>query len=214
MTPELVIFDMDGLIFDSERLFMKCLIEEAAKHGYTITKDMYIDTMGLAGDNLVKKMYSYFGDDYPFRLISEQARASMNNIVNIQGLPVKKGILPLLKHLQDKEISCCVCSSSPERYVEAYLDRAELSTYFQYIAGGDMVKRSKPAPDIFLLACEHFNISPEKCVVLEDSYNGICAACNANIPAICIPDLKIPDEEMTKKAALIVESADRLIDII
>ena len=198
------IFDMDGLIFDTERLFMKELSKVMAEEGYTLTEEIYTQTIGLASVAVKEKMCKIYGSEYPFEKLSAKARLSMEK--NAQtGLPVKPGIPELLESLCGKGTECCVASSTEAEFVKKYIDAAGLGKYFGEIIGGDMVSRSKPAPDIFLKALG--NTAPNDAVVFEDSENGVRAGISAGIPVICIPDMKRPPEEVISKAYACVESA-------
>lgn len=127
--------------------------------------------------------------------------------------PVKPGIPELLAWFASNNIPCCVASSTKHDIVVEYLRLAKLDKYFAYVIGGNQVQRSKPNPDIFLAACQRTDIKPEHALVLEDSENGILAASNANIPVVCIPDLKVPSEEIAKKTAAIVPDATAVISL-
>lgn len=210
-TPKLAIFDMDGLIFDSERLFMGFLQKAAADLGYEITPEKYTLTLGVGGDTLAAKVREIYGADYPHQEISRRARLAMNTWTEHHSIPIKKGIPELLAFFAARQIPCCVASSTPTGHVIRYLEQAGLSRYFSKITGGDQVRHSKPDPEIFLLSCRHFGIKPENSLVLEDSENGLLAAHNGKIPAICIPDMKYPAAQYRDYAVYIAGSARDVI---
>lgn len=187
---QLAIFDMDGLIFDSERMFMKKLDKSMSERGYTLTLEIYLSMLGANDSACMEAMKKHYGQDYPYREISDAARAEFNHDARKNGIPVKTGIPELLKFCKENEIKCAVASSTAAEYVKEYLKISGLDEYFDVIIGGDMVSRSKPAPDIFLKACETAGINPSEAVVFEDSENGIKAAVNGGIPVIWIPDMK------------------------
>lgn len=206
-----VIFDMDGLIFDSERLFMNCLKAEMTDRNYSLTEQIYVCTLGLSSKAAEKYMKERYGEQYPYHEISEAARLRMSELSK-KGLPVKKGIFNLLKYLRSKNISCVVASSTKSKFVYSYLKSSGLSEYFSEIIGGDMVKNSKPAPDIFLKALG--TAQKENTIVLEDSENGVKAAINAGIGVICIPDMKRPDKKILDLTLACVEDADCAVKVI
>ena len=215
MRPELVLFDMDGLIFDSERLFMEALGEVMAEQGYTLTKKVYVETLGTAGENLARIMHSHYGEGYDVQKTGHVARERMDQKVaaGCQGLPIKKGILELLVYLVEQDIPCMVASSTKSCYVERYLQEAGIDWYFNKgVIGGEMVQHSKPDPEIFLLACEKAGVEPEHVLVLEDSENGIRAAHAGRIPVICIPDLRQPSQEVAEMAEAILSDGLAVID--
>ena len=199
-----VIFDMDGLIFDTERVFMEQLAVAMEERGYKLTRDIYTQTLGLGGSKLKEVMYGYYGNDYPFEECGHIAQERLTMIAGTVGISVKPQICELLKVLKSEGIPCAVASSTKSEYVKIYLENAGLDAYFNVIIGGEMVKRSKPEPDIFLLACEKLNVVSEEAVVLEDSDNGVAAAYAAGIPVVCVPDLREPSEDTVKAAAAVV----------
>ena len=211
--PALAIFDMDGLIFDTERLFMTTKDGVMKEYGYTQQKDDYIHTLGTCGQQLLDILHRLYGDDYPAEEISQKCRTLVTEKIRRDGPPVKPGIPELLAWFASNNIPCCVASSTKHDIVVEYLRLAKLDKNFAFVIGGDQVQRSKPNPDIFLAACQRTDIIPEHALVLEDSENGILAASNAYIPVVCIPDLKVPSEEIAKKTAAIVPDATAVISL-
>lgn len=211
--PALAIFDMDGLIFDTERLFMTTKDGVMKEYGYTQQKDDYIHTIGTCGQQLLDILHRLYGDDYPAEEISQKCRTLVTEKIRRDGPPTKPGIPELLAWFTDNHIPCCVASSTKHDIVTEYLRLANLDNYFSFVIGGDQVPRSKPNPDIFLTACQRAGIRPEAALVLEDSENGILAASNGNIPVVCIPDLKLPSEGIAKKTAAIVSTAADVISL-
>ena len=210
--PRLFIFDMDGLLLDSERLYFSFLKQCMAEEGYELTLPKYCRTLGIAGELLVNTMRDMFGPDYPFYEISRRAGERMDAYCAEQSIPVKDGILPLLEFLKERKVPCCVASSTSRRRVESQLKSAGLHHFFSFFMCGDMVERSKPEPEIFLRCAEHFDVPPERCVVLEDSENGILAAANGGIPVICIPDLEQPAPEIAEPAIFLAKDAREVLD--
>ena len=201
---EAVIFDMDGLVFDTERVFMEQLAVVMKERGYILTQDIYKQTLGTTGSKLENIMYSYYGEDYPFKECGHIAQERVCMVAETTGLTIKPQIKELLVMLKDKNIPCTIASSTNSAIVAKYLEHAGLDGYFSKITGGEMVKYSKPEPDIFLMACEKLKTAPHKALVLEDSENGVKAAVTAGIPVICIPDLKEPAEDILNLAAAVV----------
>lgn len=211
-TPKKVIFDMDGLIFDSERVFMHELGEVMKPHGYIMRRENYIKTLGLTADALKEKVLEIYGADYPHEEFSRITRDRVGEIARAGKLPLKDGIRELLVWLKEHNIPCAVASSTKRRYVLDYLNAAGIEGYFEVVIGGDDVPRSKPEPDIFLAALG--DISPGDALVLEDSENGILAASRAGIPVICIPDMLYPRDEIKALTAAVVIQAKGVIGMI
>lgn len=210
----LAVFDMDGLIFDSEREFMKELMAVMAEYGYKLTEEIYKSTIGLTGRSLIEKMRSNYGEDYPFKEISKKARERVSKTALDGKMKIKPGIKELLEFLNEKNIVCTVASSSSAEYVSEYLSVSGLRKYFNTITGGDEVECSKPEPDIFLKACEKEGFSEKTAVILEDSPNGVTAGFRAGIFVICIPDLVTPAQELTARAGVAVKDAYEAKNII
>lgn len=186
------LFDMDGLIFDTERSFMEQLALAMGERGYHLTREIYCDTLGLSGEELRGRMLECYGPEYPFQEISREARARLNRVAETVGLAVKPEISSILAYLQERNVPCGVASGSRSDMVRKYLEICDLDSYFQVMVGGEQVEASKPAPDIFLLAAEKLQVMPERCVVLEDSENGIRGGKAAGCTTLCVPDMKMP----------------------
>ena len=214
MKPKLVIFDMDGLIFDSERAHMEVIREVMKEYGYKLTEEDYVKTLGLSKDDTRTIMLGIYGQDAPYREIAAEARRRLNAKAARESLPVKPGIPELLQALKENGIPACVASSSPRPTVEVYLSSSGLADRFEYVITGDDIGHAKPDPDIFLRCCRHFQVHPAEALVLEDSENGILAAANGSIPVICIPDMKEPDSEYAEKADAILPDAAKVIELI
>ena len=200
MIPKLFIFDMDGLLLDSERAFMQVEQEVMREYGYRLTQEIYLETLGLSAADTALVMASHFGPDYPNALILAESRKRLNARAEMLPLPVKPGIPELLQELTRRGIPSCVASSSPRATIDIYLAGSSLQPFFSHIISGEEITRSKPDPEIFLRCCRHFSTEPEDAVVLEDSENGIRAAVRAGIPVICIPDMKMPAKDLLDAA--------------
>lgn len=205
--PKLAVFDMDGLLFDSERILMEENAKVMEEHGYRQTFSDYVQTIGTAGDTFFSTLRRIYGEDYPAEDIAgESARRCVQRLMT-EGVPIKPGIPELLAFLQEQNIPCCVATSTKRPSAEAMLEKAGIRNAFSYVVTSSDVERSKPEPDIFLLACKKNETLPEHALVLEDSQNGVLAAFRAGIPVICIPDLKEPEPYYRERATKVVASA-------
>ena len=183
------IFDMDGLIFDTERLFMEQLAVVMAERGYRLSREVYCKSLGLTGKSLEKLMLTEYGMDYPFAQLGRIAREHVDAIAATVGLELKPVVL--------------ATSSKRDRAVDI-LTRLGVVQYFDDMVFGTEIERGKPWPDIFLKAAHLCGLKPEQAVVLEDSENGVRAAVAAGIPVICVPDLKMPEDEVRRMANIVV----------
>jgi len=209
---KLAIFDMDGLIFDTERLFMAQKDTVMQKYGYQQKEEDYLRTIGTGGENLKNILADMYGEDYPADTISRETRERVNNWILDNGPPVKKGIPELLEWMAVQKIRCCVATSTDSDIAGNYLEFCDLRKYMSFIIGGDQIDNPKPDPEIFLKACRTAGIDPDEAVVLEDSPNGVKASSNAGIPVIIIRDLVPLDEESRTTAKAVFDDAQLLLD--
>ncbi|MDE6852914.1 MAG: HAD family phosphatase [Lachnospiraceae bacterium] len=190
------LFDMDGLLFDSEQLFMEQLAAVMADRGYHLTREIYVRTLGMGGEPLRNYMQGIYGQSYPFEECGQEAGRRVLQIAEHVGLRIKPQIVEALEMLQRHHKQCAVASSTNSGHVRKYLEIANLMPYFSVIMGGDLVSAAKPNPEIFLTAAARCGMKPEDTVVLEDSENGIRAAHAAGMGTICVPDLVQPSAEI------------------
>lgn len=206
-----VIFDMDGLMFDSERVVGECLKQAAKEFSYIVTDEMRLELLGRNQNDIRMILKGHLGQDYPYEEVSQLAQKYSQDYYEKKGVPIKKGLIELLRFLTDNHIYTAVASSSDRHVILDHLKSTDTYRYIDYVVGGNQVSQSKPQPEIFLTACEHFGIQPEDALVLEDSRNGILAAHNGHIPVICIPDLVHHDQETL---ALTFRCVESLLDVL
>ena len=192
---ECIIFDMDGLMFDTERIATIAL-KEAGKHfGYDIKDKLRLQLLGRSKKDGICILKSALGENFPAKAVLKYTMLVREKYIEMHGLPIKEGLIELVTYAKVKGIKTIVASSSNRDMIEKNLLITNTTPYFDYILGGDEISNSKPDPEIFLKACEICGVDTSKSLVLEDSKSGILAAKNADIKVICIPDLvKHPKE--------------------
>lgn len=192
---EAVIFDMDGLMIDSERVTFEGYQHVLKKDNLTMSEETYKTLLGKT----VKAVYELFANDYGEQYDVDQVIKEVHQYIadrfENDGVPLKKGLLELLKYLKENNYKTIVATSSHRSRVDLILKQAKITEYFDDSICGDEVTHGKPDPEVFLKACQKLNVSPDKALVLEDSESGINAAYNAKIKVIGIPDMKYPDEK-------------------
>ncbi|MBQ6554733.1 MAG: HAD family phosphatase [Firmicutes bacterium] len=195
-----IIFDMDGVIFDSERLILDCWIKVGKKYGIEDVETTCRACIGINREATHETFFRRYGENFDYdKYRTEASRMFFDSLEN-GVLPIKAGVFELLEYVAENGIPAAIASSTRTETVTKELKDAGLYKYFRKIIGGDMVSRSKPAPDIFLFAAERLGVEPEKCLVIEDSHNGVRAAANANMHCIMVPDLLPPTDEMRAAA--------------
>lgn len=193
-----VIFDMDGLMFDTESVFIKAWDYAGEKIGIGKAGYMNMKTLGMNIAMSRNIWIAEFGERYNEQELRKYTKEFLTEYYNANKVPVKKGLYILLEYLRDNGYKLAVASSSPGWEVEKHLKDAKVFDYFDVIVCGDMVDKSKPEPEIYLRACELLEVPPEECYALEDSKNGLLSAYRAGCKPIMVPDLWLPDEEIEK----------------
>ena len=200
MKYKAVIFDMDGVIFDSERLVLEGWQEIAAKYGIKGIEEVLPRCLGVNAQATREIFREYYGQDFPYDEYKKEASALFHSRYGNGKLPLKPGVKELLSYLKENGYLVGLASSTRQAIVEQEIRDAGLMPYFDNLVCGDMLKRSKPEPDIYLKACENLQVEPRMAVAVEDSYNGIRSAKRAGMVPVMVPDMVQPDEEMRSLA--------------
>lgn len=190
-----VIFDMDGLMFDTERVFIEAWDYAGEKIGIGKAGYMVLKTLGMNITASYNVWNEEFGDRYNQEELRKYTKEFLQKYYSENKVPVKKGLYVLLDYLTQINCKMAVATSSPRWEVENHLKDANIYDYFVGIVCGDMIQNSKPDPEIYIRASEVLGTKPEECFALEDSKNGILSAYRAGCRPIMVPDLWQPDEE-------------------
>lgn len=211
-TMKAVVFDMDGVLFDTERLCMESWIAVAEKEGLPDMEIIFPRCIGLNANDSRQVVLDAYGQDFDVAGFRELASAWFWDYIKKNGLPVKPGVRELLKWLKQEGRIVGLASSTRRSSVISHLEQAELTEYFQAVITGDMVEHSKPLPDIYLLACRELGVEPGEAYAIEDSPNGIRSAYAAGMHPIMVPDMIAPDEEMEQKSDRIFRDLAEVLD--
>lgn len=214
MKKKLVIFDMDGLMFDTERIYYKAWQEAAKAYNYEITWDIYTQIVARNSRYIEKVLKQILGSELPYDAISAKKREISDAIVAKEGIQRKEGLMELLDYLDEQGIKKVVATSSMREKALHYLTLGEVKERFDWIICGNDVEESKPNPEIFLKAAAHLGIEPKDSMVLEDSRLGLQAAKAAKMTGVLVPDLVAADEEMKSNASYIVSSLKQVITLL
>lgn len=207
-----VIFDMDGLMIDSERVTYNEYVKKLAQLGHhDFTEELYRNCLGKNKQGICQVFIDHYGQDFPMTEVWDDVHVWIDESLR-QYVPKKKGLVELLEYLKANNYKTIVATSSGRARVDEILKNGNLTEYFDDSICGDEVTHGKPHPEIFLTACQKLDVKPEEALVLEDSEAGILAAYDGHIDVICVPDMKYPEPQFVKKVTKIVDSLDEVID--
>ncbi|MBR1664072.1 MAG: HAD family phosphatase [Ruminococcus sp.] len=209
-----VIFDMDGLLVDTEKLLQRFWVEAAQFYGYPMKKEHVLQIRSLSGKLAAPLLQKLVCDDFDYAKVRLKRLELMNAFIAENGIEKKKGIDELLGFLDTTPLKKAVCTATDDKRTKLYLESIGIYHRFDEHISGNMIANGKPAPDIYLYACERLGLAPNECMAFEDSPNGISSAYDAGCMTVMIPDLSQPDEQTRAKTAAVCESLDRAIDVI
>ncbi len=209
-----VLFDMDGLVLDTERLYTRFWQEAAQVLGFPMTKEQALGMRSLNRDAGAAKLKAYFGDSVDYEAVRNKRIELMDAFVEQTGVEVKPGIHELLAYLKAQGYQTAITTSSPMDRTVLYLTAVGLDKSFDRLISGYMVEHGKPEPDIYLYAAEALGVQPSECMVLEDSPAGILAAYRAGCRPVMIPDQDEPDEDTKPLLYAVAKSPDAVISLL
>ena len=206
-----LLFDMDGLILDTEKLYTRFWQEAANALGYPMTKEQAMGLRSLNREFGAAKMQSYFDVPVDYEAVRKKRIEMMDAFIEKEGVEAKPGVHELLSYLKEKGIKTAIATSSPMERTEKYLASVGLTGAFDELISGYMVQKGKPEPDIYILAATKLGLAPNECLALEDSPTGLLSANRAGCYPVMIPDQDMPTPETE---ALLFAKADDLEKIV
>lgn len=206
-----VLFDMDGVVLDTEALYARFWREAAAALGHTMSYEQALGMRSLSPVAGQAQLESYFGKGVSRAEFREKRIELMDAYIDVHGVDLKPGIRELLDHLDYLGIPAAITTSSPIERVKRYLGPHGLLNRFQRLCSGSEVAHGKPEPDIYLYGAACLGLKPEQCIAIEDSPAGVLSAYRAGCMTVMVPDLDQPDEATRK---LLFAKADNLKDLI
>ena len=202
---EAIIFDMVGLMIDSERVTFECYQERLKDMNLTMDEEFYKTLLGKPIKGIYQRFYDVYGNDFPIQNVIQDVHQLMAERFETEGVPVKKGLVELLHYLKDNNYKTIVATSSNRDRVDKILAQAKITEFFDDSICGDEVTKGKPNPEVFLKSCQKLGVNVDEAIVLEDSEAGIQASYDANIKVICIPDMKYPEKQYEEKTFKILK---------
>ena len=200
-----IIFDMDGLMIDSERVTFECYQERLKDMNLTMDEEFYKTLLGKPIKGIYQRFYDVYGNDFPIENVIQDVHQLMAERFETEGVPVKKGLVELLHYLKDNNYKTIVATSSNRDRVDKILAQSKITEFFDDSICGDEVTKGKPNPEVFLKSCQKLGVNVDEAIVLEDSEAGIQASYDANIKVICIPDMKYPEKQYEEKTFKILK---------
>jgi HAD superfamily hydrolase (TIGR01509 family) len=209
------IFDMDGVMFDTERVHIRAWDYAAEKLGWDVPGiDMVKATLGMNIQSAEVVWREAVGEKYDGGLLEKYSAEYMQNFRNNNKVPVKEGLYPLLGYLKQNGYKLAVASSTRRPSVMKNLQSARLEDSFDAVVTGDMLEKSKPEPDIYLKACALLGCEPCEAYAVEDSRNGLLSALAAGCKTIMVPDLWEGEDELDRRLFAKCKTLDEIIELI
>lgn len=200
-----IIFDMDGLMIDSERVTFECYQEILKGMNLTMDEEFYKTLLGKPLKGIYQRFYDVYGNDFPIEDVIKDVHALMAKRFETEGVPIKTGLKSLLEYLKENNYKTIVATSSNRDRVDTILSQAQITDYFDDSICGDEVTKGKPNPEVFLKSCQKLGVNVDEAIVIEDSEAGIQASYDAGIKVICIPDMKYPEKQYEEKTFKILK---------
>jgi HAD superfamily hydrolase (TIGR01509 family) len=209
-----VLFDMDGLMIDTESLLCRFWCEAANSLGYKMTAEHVLGIRSLAAKYAIPRLKSQLGEDFDYYAVRSKRIELMNKYICENGIDKKKGLDELLAYIKQKGLKCAVCTATDSQRTALYLTKIGVKGMFDELVCGDMLQNGKPAPDIYLMGAAKLGLKPQECMALEDSPNGILSAYSAGCIPVMIPDLSQPDPDLMPKIHAVCRDLSLVIPVI
>lgn len=207
---EAIIFDMDGVLIDTERISFKSYQEVLKNYEYKMEEKFYLTMIGRNSKSIKRILKDKYGKDFPCEEIYKKKVKLAREIIDRDGVIIKKGVHELIDYLNYEKYKIAVATSTSRERALKMLKEIKIIDKVDYIICGDQVQHSKPDPEIFLKAAKGLDVSPENCIVIEDSDAGVMAANSAKMTAMNVPDMKTLDNEANK---LVFKTCESLLDV-
>lgn len=208
-----ILFDMDGTLFDTEKHYQWAWRKAIADAGYELDASEVLKLRSLGAPYNVAQFQEWFGEEVDYRAI-RQERVDLMKDMLAHEIPLKPQVPQTLEKLRQMGYSMAVVTATAQEQAVSNLKLEGLLPFFDHVISASMVKRGKPAPDVYLYACEVLGVQPENCYAVEDSPNGVMSAHAAGCRTIMIPDLSQPDAELSRLLYRKLDTFGELINIL
>lgn len=209
-----VIFDQDGLMFDTERISVESWHLAGEEFGFCPEEEFLCTIRGMNRHDTIARFREVFGDLLDFEKLRDRKNEYFHRLLRERGVPVKPGLHELLAYLKEQEYKMILATASTKEYSMRNLREAGVDQYFTRMVTGDMVTHAKPNPEVFLRAAQMLEERPEHCMVLEDSLNGVEAGLRGGFVTVMVPDLTQPDEALRRRVSAVCSSLREVIPVL
>ncbi len=209
-----VLWDMDGTLFDTERIVMDCWERVCDAHGYANSRPILLRCIGRNIRESNEILRENFGEGIDIEAMRKEQKDLMYGEIGKSSVPVKAGITDALEWMATKGIPTALASSSDHAKIVSYLERSGLKKYFITIVGGDEVTQGKPHPEMYLTTAKKLGIEPKDCLVFEDSRNGVISASEAGMQVVMIPDLVDITDDLVPRVHYLLRSGTEIIPLL
>lgn len=208
------VFDMDGLMFDSERITYEIWQTMMDEKGLEYSLDIFKKTIGLRVDESEKLYKKIYGETFEYQPLRNRSRTTFIDRVTSEGVPIKKGLFELLEYIKSQNLKTAVATSTSSQTALKVLKMAGVYDYFDDFVCGDSVVHSKPHPEVFLTAAQKIGVSPTDCVAFEDSINGIKSAYCAKMTTVMVPDYLQPTDEIRPMISFLCSDLSKAVQFL
>ena len=209
-----VIFDMDGTLIDTEKIYRLIWPITLQEMGLTMLEEHYMAMRSLGRPFAPVQMKEWYGQDFDYDGARARRKVKFENYIAEHGIQCKKGAIELLEYLHSQGIITAIATATDMERATRYLEMTGLTNHFDKVISATQVKEGKPSPDVYLFACEQLGLQPSECVAVEDAPNGITSAYRAGLRVIMVPDQSQPDEDTMAKLTHCVNSLDEIIGLL
>lgn len=211
MSISAVIFDMDGLLLDTETIAYNIFVQACNHFKIECKTDIYHKCIGVNSVKMKEIFLEGYGSGFPYDEVVGYVSERYNEATTGKAIPLKPGVIEILETLKKNRTPVAIATSTAHKKAKQKLKDSKILKYFEIIIGGDQVSKSKPDPEIYLKAAKELQVNPSECLALEDSNNGVIAAVKAGMQVVQIPDLVLPDDKIKNLGHKIASS---LLDVL
>lgn len=209
-----VLFDLDGTIVDTERIYRSCWPIAFKQFGYDLTDEQALYKRSLSQPYVYDYFKGLFGDQIDYDAIKNYCVTLVEDRLNAEGIKLKKGVKETLEYLKNTNLKTAIVTASDVNRAEKYISDLNILGYFDNIISTKLVKNGKPAKDVYIYACNELNVEPFECLAIEDSPHGITSAYNAGCNVIMIPDQSLPTDDDKNKIVDCFDDMSKIIDLL